>query len=95
MPYVRAAKERISRGLQFTPGMKVGYIITNSNSSPMEVKAWLVDEIGGEPPKPDPQYYINRLAKSLGRITSALDFDESKLKDYAKNPSTQKSLFDF
>ena len=95
LPYVRAAKERISRGLQFTPGMKVGYIITNSKSSPMEVKAWLVDEIGGEPPKPDPQYYVNRLAKSLGRITSALDFDESKLKDYAKNPSTQKSLFDF
>jgi DNA polymerase I len=95
LPYVRAAKERISRGLQFTPGMKVGYIITNSKSSPMEVKAWLVDEIGGEPPKPDPQYYVNRLAKSLGRITSALNFDESKLKDYAKNPSTQKSLFDF
>ena len=60
-----------------------------------QVKAWLVDEIGGEPPKPDPQYYVNRLAKSLGRITSALNFDESKLKDYAKNPSTQKSLFDF
>ena len=95
LPYVRAAKERISRGLQFTPGMKVGYIITNSSTSPMEVKAWLVDEIGGEPPKPDPQYYVNRLAKSLGRITSALNFDESKLKDYAKNPSTQKSLFDF
>ncbi len=95
LPYVRAAKERISRGLQFTPGMKVGYIITNSKTSPMEVKAWLVDEIGGEPPKPDPQYYVNRLAKSLGRITSALNFDESKLKDYAKNPSTQKSLFDF
>jgi DNA polymerase I len=95
LPYVRAAKERISRGLQFTPGMKVGYIITNSKSSPMEVKAWLVDEIGGEPPSPDPQYYVNRLAKSLGRITSALNFDESKLKDYAKNPSTQKSLFDF
>ncbi len=95
LPYVRAAKERISRGLQFTPGMKVGYIITNSKSSPMEVKAWLVDEIGGEPPKPDPQYYVNRLAKSLGRITSALKFDESALKDYAKNPSTQKSLFDF
>jgi DNA polymerase I len=95
LPYVRAAKERISRGLQFTPGMKVGYIITNSKSSPMEVKAWLVDEIGGNPPKPDPQYYVNRLAKSLGRITSALKFDEAQLKDYAKNPSTQKSLFDF
>ena len=95
LPYVRAAKERISRGLQFTPGMKVGYIITNSKSSPMGIKAWLVDEIGGEPPKPDPQYYVNRLAKSLGRITSALKFDEAKLKDYAKNPSTQKSLFDF
>tara|TARA_B100000900_G_scaffold406820_1_gene418463 strand:- start:9026 stop:11686 length:2661 start_codon:yes stop_codon:yes gene_type:complete len=95
LPYVRAAKERISRGLQFTPGMKVGYIITDSKTSPMEVRAWLVDEIGGEPPKPDSQYYINRLAKSLGRITSALNFDESKLKDYAKNPSTQKSLFDF
>ncbi|MEE3277994.1 MAG: family B DNA polymerase, partial [Candidatus Thermoplasmatota archaeon] len=54
LPYVRAAKERIRRGLPFTPGMKVGYIVTNAKMSPMTVEPWLVDEIGEKAPKYDP-----------------------------------------
>ncbi len=76
LPYVRAAKERIRRGLQFTPGMKVGYIVTDSKASPMDVEPWLVDEIGEEPPVYDPTYYARRLAKSLGRITEAFGWSE-------------------
>ena len=91
LPYVRAAKQRISRDLQFTPGMKVGWIVTDSKSSPMEIKAWLVDEIGEEPPKYDPDYYSRRLAKSLGRITSAFNWDEKEL----LKGSRQQSLLDF
>jgi DNA polymerase I len=91
LPYVRAAKERIARGLQFTPGMKVGYVVTNAKESPMQVSAWLVDEIGDEPPDYDREYYAGRLAKSLGRITEAFGWKEQEL----LRGSRQSSLLDF
>ena len=91
LPYVRAAKERIRRGLPFTPGMKVGYIVTNAKLSPMTVEPWLVDEIGEKAPKYDPDYYARRLAKSLGRITEAFGWSETEL----LSGSRQQSIFDF
>jgi len=91
LPYVRAAKERIRRGLPFTPGMKVGYVVTGAKSSPMVVEPWLVDEIGENPPKYDPDYYARRLAKSLGRITEAFGWSETEL----MSGSRQQSIFDF
>jgi len=96
LPYVRAAKQRIDAGLQFTPGMKVGYIITEPDpgEKKLGVSAWLVDEIGGEPPEYDREYYAKRLAKSLGRITEAFDVDEKELLKGAR-PKGQSSIFDF
>ncbi|MED5159015.1 MAG: family B DNA polymerase [Candidatus Thermoplasmatota archaeon] len=91
LPYVRAAKERIKRGLPFTPGMKVGYIVTDAKTSPMTVEPWLVDEIGEKAPMYDPDYYARRLAKSLGRITEALGWSETEL----LSGSRQQSIFDF
>ena len=91
LPYVRAAKERIRRGLPFTPGMKVGYIVTNAKMSPMTVEPWLVDEIGEKAPMYDPDYYARRLAKSLGRITEAFGWSETEL----LSGSRQQSIFDF
>jgi DNA polymerase I len=91
LPYIRAAKERIRRGLSFTPGMKVGYIVTDAKSSPMDVEPWLVDEIGADPPDYDSQYYAARLAKALGRITEAFNWSENEL----LSGSRQQTLFDF
>ena len=91
LPYIRAAKERIRRGLSFTPGMKVGYIVTDAKSSPMNVEPWLVDEIGADPPDYDSQYYAARLAKALGRITEAFNWSENEL----LSGSRQQTLFDF
>ena len=72
-PYVRAAKQRIERGLGFTPGMKVGYVVTDAKSSPMKVTAWLTEELGDDPPEYDSEYYAKRLATALGRITEAFE----------------------
>ena len=91
LPYVRAAKKRIERDLPFTPGMKVGYIVTSARSSPMNVEPWLVDEIGEDPPVYDPQYYARRLATALGRITEAFGWGETEL----MSGSRQQTLFDF
>ena len=91
LPYVRAAKERISRGLQFTPGMKVGYIVTDASVSPMEVSAWLVEETDDKPPSYDPEYYAKRMATALGRITEAFGWDADEL----LRGTRQKSIFEF
>jgi DNA polymerase I len=85
LPYVRAAKKRIERDLPFTPGMKEGYVVTSAKNSPMDVEPWLVDEIGEDPPRYDPDYYARRLATALGRIT------ETEL----MSGSRQQTLFDF
>ncbi|MAV60240.1 MAG: hypothetical protein CND89_01560 [Marine Group II euryarchaeote MED-G38] len=91
LPYVRAAKDRIKLGLSFTPGMKVGYIVSDASSSPMKVEPWLVDELGTKPPEYDSEYYAKRLAKALGRITEAFNWSEKEL----LSGSRQKKLFDF
>ena len=91
LPYVRAAKQRIERGLGFTPGMKVGYVVTEAKSSPMKVSAWLTEELGDDPPNYDPEYYARRLATALGRITEAFQWSERDL----LQGSRQQSLFDF
>ena len=92
LPYVRAAKQRIAAGLQFTPGMKVGYIVTkpDDGDKKLGVKAWLVDEIGGQPPDYDREYYAGRLAKSLGRVTDAFGWDEKNLLKGTRQDSLDK-----
>ena len=92
LPYVRAAKQRIAAGLQFTPGMKVGYIVTkpDEGDKKLGVRAWLIDEIGGEPPDYDREYYAKRLAKSLGRVTDAFGWDEKNLLKGTRQDSLDK-----
>ena len=92
LPYVRAAKQRIAAGLQFTPGMKVGYIVTepDEGDKKLGVRAWLVDEIGGDPPDYDREYYAGRLAKSLGRVTDAFGWDEKNLLKGTRQDSLDK-----
>ena len=68
LPYVQAARKRIARGLQFTPGMKVSYIVTDAKKG-QTVEPWLVSETGDEPPIPDWLFYAERLARAMGRIT--------------------------
>jgi DNA polymerase I len=77
--------------LGFTPGMKVGWIVIDGKRSPMRIEAWMVDELGVEPPRYDPNFYARRLAKALGRITEAFGWDENEL----LAGSRQQTLFDF
>ena len=54
------------------------------------VRAWLVVEIGGEPPDYDREYYAGRLAKSLGRVTDAFGWDEKNLLKGTRQDSLDK-----
>ena len=51
----------------------------------------MVDEIGGDPPEYDRDYYAKRLAKSLGLVTEAFGWDEKNL----LKGNRQSNLFDF
>ena len=91
LPYVQAARKRIDRGLSFTPGMKVGYIITDARNRPLTVEPWLVDEIGEAAPKPDADFYADRLARAMGRITEAFGWSRDDL----LKGNRQATLFSF
>ncbi len=91
MVQVRAAKQRIEAGLNFTPGMKVGWLVTDFSKSPMKVAAWLEDETGVEQTEYDPGFYVKRLATALGRITEAFGWSGD---DLIKG-NRQANLFSF
>ena len=89
--HVRAAKQRIAAGLAFTPGMKVGWLVTDASKSPMGITAWLEDETGEIQTDYDPEFYIKRLATALGRITEAFGWSAD---DLIKG-NRQATLFSF
>jgi DNA polymerase I len=91
LPYVRAAKKRIERGLQFTPGMKVSYIVTDARKRPLTVEPWLVTETGDDPPVPDWIFYAERVARAMGRITEAFGWNADDL----LKGNRQATLFSF
>ena len=91
MAQVRVAKARIDLGLGFTSGMKVSFLVTNANQRPMHVAPWLDDMDGSSEPSYDGQFYAERLASALGRITEVFDWDAKDLLTGNK----QTTLFSF
>jgi len=92
MPYVSAAKSRIARGLNFTPGMKVGYLVTNASNSPMTVIDWHEDETGETQTDFDPEYYAKRIATAMGRITEVFGWNEKELLQGSQQSSLDQWL---
>ncbi|MBL6884543.1 MAG: hypothetical protein ISR21_02475 [Candidatus Poseidoniaceae archaeon] len=91
MAQVRVAKARIALGLGFTSGMKVSYIVTDASQRPMRVEPWLENEDNGGIRAYDGQFYAERLAAALGRITEAFGWTAKELVSGNK----QTTLFSF
>ena len=91
MAQVRAAKILIDRGLGFTPGMKISYVVTDASKRPMQVHPWIEGEDDGGIPGYDGRFYAERLAAALGRITEAFGWNAKELFD----GNRQTSLFSF
>lgn len=85
---VIAAKKMIALGYDFTPGMKVSWIVTDSKKTPQEVEPY----ISGRPftYHPDYRYYAERLSQTLARVTEFFGWSE---KDLIMG-SQQVTLFD-
>ena len=88
MIQVRAARAIIEKGLPFTPGMKIAYIVTNAKNRPMEIQPWLEED---PVTNYDGQFYADRLATAFGRVTEAFNWSAKDL--LAGNRQT--SLFSF
>ncbi len=92
MPNVQAAKKMEEKGYRFIPGMKVSWIVTDAKRSPQEVEPWLTetdDEID-----PDWDYYAQRIARTLSRVTEVFGWDEKGLLMGNRQSSLFSSKFD-
>ena len=88
MANVQAAKKLIEMGYDFIPGMKVSWIVTDSNSTPQKVEPYIS---GVEfTAKPDYKYYAERISQTASRITEVFGWNE---KDIMMG-SQQATLFD-
>ena len=88
MIQVRAARAIIEKGLPFTPGMKIAYIVTNARNRPMEIQPWLEED---PVTSYDGQFYADRLATAFGRVTEAFNWTAKDL----LSGNRQTSLFSF
>ena len=88
MIQVRAARALLAKGLPFTPGMKIAYIVTNAKIRPMQIAPWLEED---PLTNYDGQFYADRLATAFGRVTEAFGWSAKEL----LSGNRQTSLFSF
>ena len=77
MANVQAMEKLLEKNYEFTPGMKVSYIVTNGKITPQEVEP--VPDEGEVTIVPDWDYYAERLAKALSRITEVFGYNKKYL----------------
>jgi len=77
MPNVQAAKKMENKGYEFTPGMKVSWVVIDAKRTPQKVEPWLPDSQLDK--EPDYHYYAKRIAKTLARVTDVFGWDEDGL----------------
>jgi DNA polymerase I len=77
MVNVLIARKLVDMGYDFVPGMKVSWIVTNSKQTPQGAEPY----IDGRDFEfaPDWDYYANRVAMTLARVTDVFGWDEKSL----------------
>jgi len=89
---VQAAKKMMDKGHEFVAGMKVSWVVVDSKKRPQVVEPYFPN-IPFEF-KPDYEYYADRVAQTLSRITEVFNVDESSLKNSeVRKKSTLQDFF--
>jgi len=81
---ILVAKKLVEMGEEFTPGMKVSWIVTDHKKSPMDVEPYLSGRRFEK--EPDWEYYARRLAQTLAYVTEVYDWDERALLTGKQSP---------
>ena len=77
LPFLRVFKQLQREGYDVIPGMRVAWVVTNARVTPQEVEPWV--EGRSLKGKPDFDYYAERVAQTLARVTEVFDWDAAAL----------------
>jgi DNA polymerase I len=77
MVNVLVARKLVKMGADFTPGMRVSWIVTDGKAQPQKAEPYIDGRIFEA--EPDYQYYAKRLASSLARVIESWGWDEKAL----------------
>lgn len=77
LPFLRVYKQLRSEGYDVIPGMRVAWVVTDSRKTPQEIEPW----VEGRPftKEADWEYYADRVAQTLARVTEVFDWDAAAL----------------
>jgi DNA polymerase, archaea type len=77
LPFLRVYRKLKEEGYDVIPGMRVSWVVTNSRVSPQEVEPWVEGRLFDR--QPDWDYYADRVAQTLARVTEVFDWDAAAL----------------
>jgi DNA polymerase I len=77
MVNVLVARKLKDMGYEFTPGMKVSWIVTDSKKTPQEAEPYVDGRVFEF--TPDWEYYARRVATTVARVTEVFGWDEKSL----------------
>ncbi len=77
LPFLRIYRQLRKEGYEVVPGMRVAWIVTDSRKSPQEVEPWIEGRPLSKPP--DWEYYAERVAQTLARVTEVFSWDSASL----------------
>ena len=77
LPFLRVYKQLRSEGYDVIPGMRVSWVVTDSRKSPQEIEPWVEGRAFSK--QPDWDYYADRVAQTLARVTEVFDWDAAAL----------------
>ncbi len=77
LPFLRVYRKLREEGYDVIPGMKVAWIVTDSRKSPQQIEPWVEERPFTA--EPDWEYYADRLAQTLARVTEVFDWDAAAL----------------
>ena len=77
LPFLRVFRQLKSEGYDVIPGMKVAWVVTDARKTPQEIEPW----VEGRPfsGKPDYEYYAERVAQTLARVTEVYEWGAADL----------------
>ncbi len=77
LPFLRVFRKLRDEGYDVIPGMRVAWIVTDSHESPQAVEPWVEGRKFEK--EPDWEYYAERVAQTLARVTEVFGWDASSL----------------
>jgi len=77
LPFLRVYRQLRAEGYDVVPGMRVAWVVTDSRRSPQEIEPWIEGRAFTK--APDWEYYAERVAQTLARVTEVFGWDGASL----------------